>query len=248
MLTLALLLLALAPASGSSCNSQSQAAGLCNLNVSTGDGRLEIRGEDDLQGGRSSHDGGGNATEELDSDEGLICDDALGRCGTYEVVLRPDVTLSDVASFAPRVAPLIPEPAGIGVAGMPVNIVASASPHTADGELFDLPVTVRFRPVSFHFDYGDGTTRDAASGGQTWSSLGVPQFTPTATSHVYRERGTYTARVTVSFAAEVDFGTGWTPVPGLLAVPAGATSLRILEARTALVERDCLENPGGIGC
>jgi hypothetical protein len=223
-------------------------AGLCSLDASTGSGTVDVTGDmgSDSRSDRA-HDGGG-ATEELDSDEGLKCDDALGRCGTYEVVLRPDVTLSDVASFAPRVAPLIPEPAGIGVAGMPVNIVASASAHTADGELFDLPVTVRFRPVSFHFDYGDGTTRDAASGGQTWSSLGVPQFTPTATSHVYRERGTYTARVTVSFAAEVDFGTGWTPVPGLLAVPAGATSLRILEARTALVERDCLEDPGGIGC
>ncbi len=236
-------------ASSAGCSLDEKDAGLCSLGASTGSGTVDITGSTGSRGGGSGDGSRGDSggTEDADSD-GQQCDDVLGRCGVYEVVLRPDVTLTDVASFAPRVSPLIPEPAGVGVAGMPVNIVASAAPHTAEGEIFDLPVTVRFRPVAFHFDYGDGTTRDATTGGRTWSSLGVAQFTPTSTSHVYRERGTYTARVTVSFAAEVDFGTGWTPVPGLLAVPAGSTTLRILEARTALVERDCVQDPGGIGC
>ena len=176
------------------------------------------------------------------------CDEPLNRCGTYEVVMRQEATLTDVASFAPRLAPPVPEPDGVGIAGLPVNVVASARTHTRTGELFDLPVTVRFRPVSFTFDYGDGTRRELPTGGATWQQLGLTQFDPTETSHAYRERGEYVISTVVHFAADVDFGTGWIPVEGLLAVPAGATTVEVLEARTALVERTCHEDPDGIGC
>jgi hypothetical protein len=129
-----------------------------------------------------------------------------------------------------------------------VNVVAAATTHTRTGELFDLPVTVRFRPVSFRFDYGDGTTTDTATGGSTWERLGVAPFTPTDTSHVFARRGTYTVQAAVHFAADVDFGNGWERVPGLLALPAGSVDIRILEAHTALVERTCLQDPHGVGC
>jgi len=162
--------------------------------------------------------------------------------------MRQEATLTDVASFAPRLAPPVPEPDGVGIAGLPVNVVASARTHTHTGELFDLPVTVRFRPVSFTFDYGDGTRRELPTGGATWQQLGLTQFDPTDTSHAYRERGEYVISTVVHFAADVDFGTGSIPVEGLLAVPAGATTVEVLEARTALVERTCHEDPDGIGC
>lgn len=175
------------------------------------------------------------------------CDEPLNRCGTYEVVMRQEATLTDVASFVPRLTPPVPEP-DVGIAGLPVNVVASAQTHTRTGELFDMPVTVRFRPVSFTFDYGDGTIRESPTGGVTWRELGAAQFTATDTSHTYRERGDYVVTAVVHFSADVDFGTGWIPVDGLLAVPAGATTVEILEARTALVERTCHEDPNGIGC
>jgi len=218
-----------------------------------GDGALEITGQ--RPGGAG---GSGESTvvpdrvgrEELAEDlgDGIRCDDALGRCGHYEVVSRPEPTLEEVVSFAPSLAPLTAEPAGIGIAGLPVNLVARASTHTQRGELFDLPVTVRFRPVSFRFDYGDGTSRALDTGGRTWSSLDAPQFTPTATSHIYTERGTYTVRASVSFRADVDFGNGWERVPGALALPVGDAQIEILAAHTALVERTCGEDPRGIGC
>ncbi|WP_231902637.1 hypothetical protein [Microbacterium sp. TNHR37B] len=161
---------------------------------------------------------------------------------------RPEPTLSDVASFAPEVAPLVPEPAGVGVAGMPVNVVAAAAEHIREGELFDLPVRVRFQPQTFLFDYGDGATRQSPTGGRTWNQLGAAQLTPTATSHVYEHRGTYTARVTIRFRADVDFGNGWTRVPGLLDIPAHTTRITILEAHTALVQHTCHETPHAPGC
>ncbi|WP_158597305.1 hypothetical protein [Microbacterium telephonicum] len=160
--------------------------------------------------------------------------------------MRP--TLEDVARFAPTSHPLVDEPDGVGIVGMPVNFVVSASAHEVAGTLFDLPVTVRFTPVGYTFAHGDGTSRTSTTGGRSWSALGVPQFTSTDTSHAYAERGTFTATTTVQYVADVDLGSGWTRVPGTLSTPGGTATLRIVEARTALVERTCLEDPTGPGC
>lgn len=203
----------------------------------------------DVSVGRANDGHSGRPLPERTSEpESETCDNPLGRCGEYEVVMRPDATLSDVASFAPPAAPLFSEPDGIGIVGLPLNIVAAGGAHVEEGELFDLPVTVRFRPAGYTFDYGDGTTRESPTGGRSWSALGLAQFAPTGTSHIYTRRGTFTVRAAVSYAAEVDFGTGWIAVPGLLVIPSGSSTVEILEARTALVDRDCLEDPTGVGC
>ena len=160
----------------------------------------------------------------------------------------PAITLTDIAQFAPGPAATVGEPDNLGVAGMPTNFVATASVHTQTGTLFDFPLTVRFTPVGYDFDYGDGTASSSATGGQTWASLGQAQFTPTSTSHIYRERGTYDARVTVQYTAEVDLGTGWFPVAGQLTIAGLTQQIRIFEAHTALVARTCAEQPAAPGC
>jgi hypothetical protein len=172
----------------------------------------------------------------------------LGCRGNYEVVTIPDVTLADLVSFRPQGPTLSGEPAGFGIVGLPTNLVATASEQVLVGTLLGWDVRVRFTPTGATFDHGDGTTARTATGGATWASLGVPQFTPTDTSHVYRERGVYRVTATALFAASVDFGTGWRPVPGTLATPAGGYDIRVLEATTALVDRTCTENPRGPGC
>ena len=110
-------------------------------------------------------------------------------------------------------------------------------------------VVVRFTPVGYVFDYGDGTLRRSSSGGSTWERLGQAQFTPTSTSHTYAARGEYRVAVTVEYAASVDFGSGtWRPVAGLVTATTGGYGLRVVEVRTALVDRSCTENPSGPGC
>jgi hypothetical protein len=160
----------------------------------------------------------------------------------------PAVTLTDLAQFSPPPAPLAGEPANIGIAGMPTNFVAEASVTTATGTLFGAPLTVRFTPSAYEFHYGDGTDATTANGGQSWSALGQAQFTPTATSHTYRERGTYDASVTVRYTAEVDLGVGWFPVEGQLSIAGPAQQIRIFQAHTALVARTCGEQPSAPGC
>lgn len=173
----------------------------------------------------------------------------LNRCIDYTVVGFPDVTLADLASFRPTPPTLAGEPAGFGVVGMPTNLLASASEQRIPGTVLGWDVTVRFVPVAYVFANGDGTTTRAATGGSSWTSLGQGQFTPTATSHVYRERGTYGVAVTVEYAASVDFGSGlWRPVPGVVRAEGAGYDVRVVEVRTALVDRTCAEDPTGPGC
>lgn len=54
--------------------------------------------------------------------------------------------------------------------------------------------------------------------------------------------------VTVQYAAAVDFGTGWRPVPGYVSATTSGYDVRVVEVKTALVDRTCLENPTGPGC
>ncbi len=215
-----------------------------------GTGGGNVSGGSGSGGGGSRGSGSGGAPGsgtggEASADE--ECPD-IGCRGGYSVVLYPDVTIDDLASFVPARPTLGGEPAGFGVVGMPTNLVATASTHSLTGPLLGWDVSVRFRPVGFVFDYGDGATVRTTTGGTTWAALGLPQFSPTATSHVYRERGTYTVRLTLQYAADVDFGSGWRPVSGYVNAPAPPYTLEVLDVRTALVERTCTENPGGPGC
>ncbi|MFD4960805.1 hypothetical protein [Microbacterium sp. NPDC058389] len=158
------------------------------------------------------------------------------------------MTLADLVSFRPAMPQLAGEPAGFGVVRMPTNFVAAASPQDIPGVLLGYPVTVRFVPVAFIFDYGDGQTLRAPTGGVAWSASGSPQFTPTDTSHVYQDRGTYASRVTTEYSAAVDFGAGWRPVDGVVTARTGDYPVQVVEVRTALVEHTCTEDPHGPGC
>lgn len=170
-------------------------------------------------------------------------------CGGFLVVTPPDVTAADLASFRPARPSLTGEPAGFGIVGAPTNVVAAASAQDIAGTLLGWDVTVRFTPAGYVFDYGDGSTARSSTGGASWTALGQAQFTPTATSHVYRERGTYPVSVTVQYAASVDFGSGtWRPVTGYVTATTGGYDVQVVEARTALVDQTCAEDPGGPGC
>lgn len=165
-----------------------------------------------------------------------------------EATAIPVITITDVARFAPAGSVVTGEPDNVGVAGLPTNFVATASAHTVDAELFGFPVSVRFTPSAYDFSFGDGTTATTTSGGATWSALEQAQFTPTPTSHTYRERGSYDARVDVRYTAEVDFGVGWFPIAGEVTATGATQEIRIFEAHTALVAHTCQQAPGSPGC
>lgn len=165
-----------------------------------------------------------------------------------EITAIPAITITDLARFAPAGTPLSGEPENLGVVGLPTNFVAAASTQTQSGELFDFPIQVRFTPATYTFHYGDGSTDSGSDGGASWDALGQAQFTPTGTSHTYSERGTYDARVDVSYTAEIDLGGGWFSVAGQLDTTGPTQQIRIFEAHTALVANTCAERPTARGC
>lgn len=244
---------ALLVAASVSCSPSVASAGLCGAIENAGD-RVDIGASMNRSGG--GHEGvspGGDGFAApgaaIDDDQALECFTELCRPMEYQVELLPEVTVEDLASFAPAIPTFTGEPEGVAVVGMPANLYAGASAQLIAGELFDYDVVVRFVPAAFRFDYGDGTALTSPTGGASWTALGQAEFTPTPTSHVYTERGTYTASATALYSASVDFGIGgWLPVPGYVEAVAGGYTVRAVEVRTALVDRTCAENPSGPGC
>lgn len=164
----------------------------------------------------------------------------------------PGITIRDVASFRPELATLSSEPNGWSVRGLDANILASGGSSTRTGELFGIPAEVRFTPVAYSFDYGDGSAPlSTATPGATWAALGLAEFEPTPTSHVYESAGTFTVALLVDYAAEYRVGGAgaFTPIPGTLAIPSAPITIVVADsAATALVDSDCTANPRGPGC
>jgi len=158
------------------------------------------------------------------------------------------VTISDVARFVPTSATVAGEPDNIAVVGLPANFLSSAKTETIPGMILGRALTIRFTPVNYTFDYGDGEKRTSTTGGTAWDANGQAQFTPTDTSHVYKEPGRYTVTVTVSYTADIDLGTGWIPINGTLNGPPATQEIRVVKAHTALVQNTCVERPTAPGC
>ena len=222
--------------------------------------------------GSGSRSSGGDASEHLQSSASddvygapkpaihrVVDDNCDFRCTDWSVTLPPEeddedapavtVTLSDVARFQPAVGIDRMEPNGWAVIGLPANFYARGGASVKQGELFDRPALVRFTPVAWQWDYGDGASRGGANPGASWADLGTEEFSETPTSHVFDEAGDYDIRLTISYRAEYQFaGSGWIPIAGLLPVASNVIEARAVTARTVLVAEDCNENPQGPGC
>ena len=172
----------------------------------------------------------------------------------FRGVVRDDyivisVTLSDLVNFRPAAGTDQMEPNGWTVVGLETNFYSQARVQVQSGLLLGRPATVRFTPVRYRWDYGDGQVATRATPGATWEALGVDEFEPTATSHVYRVAGNYRIGLTVYFAAEYRFDSNlWVPIAGTVPVQANELLAVTGTAKTVLVERECTESLAGPGC
>lgn len=164
----------------------------------------------------------------------------------------PGITIRDVATFRPELALLNSEPNGWAVRGLATNVFATGGSSIRSGTLLGAQAEVRFTPIAWQFDYGDGTApRSTATPGATWQALGLGEFDDTPTSHVYESAGTFTVTLLVDYAAEyrLDGAGPYSPIPGTLAILSAPIQLVVADsATTALVDRNCNENPRGPGC
>jgi hypothetical protein len=159
------------------------------------------------------------------------------------------VTLDDLASFAPVEGAPHMEPTGWSVAGLPTNFWITTSSHVVDGLLFDRPASVRFTPAAARYSYGDGTAAVRTPLGSSWAAAGAAEFSSTATSHTYANTGVYTVTVGVDFTVEYSYnGSTWVPVEGTLTSTPPPLTAQIVRANTVIVGADCAADPAGIGC
>ena len=112
---------------------------------------------------------------------------------------------SELEGFRPSRPSITVQPDGWTLPRLPTNLVARASTHRDSGELLGWPVEVRFRPVRFHWDYGDGSGFSTHQKGSTWGESGQRQFEPTMTSHIYRAPGFYRIALAVEYEVEIRF-------------------------------------------
>jgi hypothetical protein len=161
----------------------------------------------------------------------------------------PEVTLQDVAQFVPRDASIRSQPNGWALVRSPVNLFTDATAQVVDGTLLSRPAQVRFVPVSFTWDHGDGTTTVTAGPGSSWRELGQQDFTSTDTSHVYPTIGDRRVSLTIGYSPSYRFdGGAWQPIPGTLPVQVGPVVIHVLQGSTVLVGGACGTAHAGPGC
>jgi hypothetical protein len=213
----------------------------------------EITGDQAILTGTASRPGSasGGAAE---ADEPM-CEDlevtGVNQCRAPRVDRHAQaaVTLADIASFRPAPGIERMEPDGWVVAGLPANIYAIVGQQLVEGTLLGQPATVRFTPVRYRWDYGDGTGAVRTTKGGTWAALGLREFDATPTSHVYLTEGEYTIRLTIDFRAEYRFAaSAFLPIDGTINLRANDLHMTVDGAKTVLVEHDCVADPSGPGC
>jgi hypothetical protein len=165
------------------------------------------------------------------------------------VPAAPAVSLEDVAGFVPRTASIRSQPNGWALVGAPVNLLTDAAPQVVDGTLLGRPAQVRFVPVAFTWDHGDGTSATVEGPGASWRDLRQHDFTATPTSHVYDSMGDRQIALTIAYAPSYRFdGGGWQQIAGTLPVQVGPVTIHVLEGSTVLVGGVCGSPDAGPGC
>ena len=200
-------------------------------------------------GGGGNVDGGAGDNGNPDGSDGPGAIDRDLQCVSGPLCLPEIVTLSDLARFRPAAPTLTMEPDGWLLIGLPANFIAETGRHVQPGSLFDVPIEVRFTPASYSWSWGDGSSLRTTVPGASWAELGLPEFSPTATSHVFAETGVYSVTVIVAFTVEYRaVGLGWNSIDGTLTSPAVTVAALAGDAKTVLVDKECTRNPTGPGC
>lgn len=140
----------------------------------------------------------------------------------------------------PSAGVLVQPPGGRTLVNLKTIVSADAAPYEIDITVLDQPVHVWLRPVSWTWDFGDGSDPLVrADNGRPWSS-GVAASQVSADRFAFHEYAeaddAVTVRLTVTW--EADFrapGRQPQPVPGSLGVASPGIELDVLEAAPQLV-------------
>ena len=253
-----------------SCSALRAKFEICKVTPTIGDGRVDVGASGKTPGGQGSKAGGGATVANPAHAPAVVrpadsptlvpglpaqtppCANAMCRdlFGIIPLaVAHGPITLTDIASFHTTAGEQQSEPAGWAIIGLETNFYLKSEIQIVDGTLLELPASVRFTPVSWQWNYGDGQSRVTNTGGNSWRALRLQEFDPTPTSHIYDRDGTFTAQATVRFHADYRFaGSDWVSIDGTVSVAANPVIIITRHASTVLVGADCHAKPHGVGC
>lgn len=128
------------------------------------------------------------------------------------------------------------------------NFWADPNPQEFTRTIAGQEVALRAIPVSYTFNYGDGTTLGPVSypgyqlGEEVWDQ-------PTDTSHKYTEPGDYEFTITTSYRGEYSVNGGpWQVIDGTVERTTDPQLVRVWRVKAGLVADDCEQNPRAWGC
>ena len=206
-------------------------------------------GAQESGGGESSGSGGGGVEVPCIATNEELCDEVRLDAPNAGNPAAPGVTTGEVAHLVPAVSAQGMEPRGFMVVGLPTNFYADATSSTVTTILLGTPAKVRFTPVSFTWDHGDGSSMTSGTGGATWSALGLAEFSETATSHVFVRAGDYTISLTIRYSAEYRIGGGaWQALAGTVPSTSPPLTASAKAAKTVLVADNCGQRRVSPGC
>ena len=160
----------------------------------------------------------------------------------------PTVTAEDLKKMPIHPGTVSIQPGPNTLKNYHTNIYTDSRPQELEITLLGQPVRVRATPVSYTFDYGDGTT----TGPTTDPGRALPENswdTPTSTSHQYRETGDYAIVISTEFRGEYRVGDGeWQPVEGTATLPSQPQTVSVWRTKSGWVQDGCSANPRAWGC
>lgn len=159
------------------------------------------------------------------------------------------VTNEDFRNLAVLPSTIMGQGNGHTLKNFNTNLWAEPQEQTFDTVISGRAVQIIATPVSYVFDYGDGT-RVASSNpgyglnvGQEWDDVETP------TSHVYTQTGDYLANVTTVYSGRYSVEGGpWLPVAGTNEVVSDNRLVRVWRVESANVAEGCLGGSAVWGC
>lgn len=126
------------------------------------------------------------------------------------------------------------------------NIFAQSGEQTFTEDVMGEPVEIKAIPVSYTFDYGDGTVVTTTNPGH---SVAEQWDVKTPTSHQYSTPGDYTYTVTTTFRGEFRVPGGpWQVIAGTSDRTSAPQTVQIWRVTSGNVEDSCVKNPSAYGC
>ncbi|BBE23208.1 hypothetical protein MN0502_20910 [Arthrobacter sp. MN05-02] len=157
------------------------------------------------------------------------------------------ITLEEFQKRPVLAATIISQPLNFGLRNAHSNIYAEAQEQEFTFDFQDATIVLKARPVTYRWDYGDGTTATTTTPGGPVEGDAFDTRTPT--SHQYAQTGDFDLTLTTYFAGDYSVDGGpFQPVAGEAAVVSEPHLMSIWRTKGHSVSENCIENPAGIGC